>query len=389
MKVGLVGLPGSGKTTLFRALGGNRDKVPHAPGDERPVVSVEVPDTRLEWLRDLYTPKKFTPARVEFCDLPGIPDKSVKGKPELLAAVRECDALAVVLRDFTADPYAVGPPGAARDLDSLRTEFLLGDMAVAEGRIERLQAKKKKPVKEQAQDQKELELLERMLPAFEQPEGLQGFAMNEDEERLVSGFQFLSRKPLLIVRNVDEDALGTAPEPLGAGPETVLAATVEEDVAALDEAERAEFLAAYGIEEAASAALVRAAYGACGVQSFFTSGEDEVRAWTVPIGANAVEAAGKIHSDLARGFQTVPKMLENRRDRRPVASVSFLGAKSNSLMDADGREPAFETVLRTMYEAGYRGDVYPSLGMWELAPTGVFSSYPFPESLDEMRIGGS
>lgn len=101
--------------------------------------------------------------------------------------------------------------------------------------------------------------------------------------------------------------------------------------------------------------------------------------------------AGRDHftvEDLARGFATVTKMLAGRRDRQPVASVSFLGAKSNRLLDADGNEPAFETVLRTMYDAGYRGDVYPSLGMWELAPTGVFASYPFPDSLKVMRSGG-
>lgn len=304
MRVGLVGLPGGGKTTLFRALGGEREKVPHAPGDERPVVSVEVPDPRLEWLRDLYGPKKYTPARVEFCDLPGLPDKAVKGKPELLAAIRECDALALVLRDFSADPYASGPPSAARDLDSLRTEFVLGDLAAAEGRLERLNAKKKKPVKEQAADQKERELLARMLPSLESAEGLQGFEMNADERKVVSGFQFLSQKPTLVVRNVDEDALGgAAPAGLDAGPEIVLCATVEEDVAGLeDEAERREFLDSYGVSEPARNALVRAAYQACGVQSFFTAGEDEVRAWTVERGADAVTAAGKIHSDLARGF---------------------------------------------------------------------------------------
>ena len=93
--------------------------------------------------------------------------------------------------------------------------------------------------------------------------------------------------------------------------------------------------------------------------------------------------------DLSRGFRTVTKMLAGRRERGPVASVSFLGAKSNRLVGADGREPAFETVLRTMFEAGYRGDVFPPLSMWELAPTGVFASYPFPESLDVMRTGGS
>ncbi len=303
MRVGLVGLSGSGKTSLFGALGGKREKVPHAPGDERPLVSVEVPDPRLEWLRDLYQPRKFTPARVEFQDLPGIPVQAVKGKPELMAAVRECDALALILRDFGEDPYGAGPPSAARDLDTLRAEFLLADQAVVEGRIERLQAKLKRPLKDKARDEKELALLRRMLPCLESMQGLQEFGMGREEARLVAGFAFLSGKPTLVVRNVGEsDLRGEAPAPLGAGPELRLSALVEEEVGGLEPAERGEFLAAYGVEQPASEALVRAAYRACGVQSFFTAGEDEVRAWTIPQGADAVTAAGKIHSDLARGF---------------------------------------------------------------------------------------
>lgn len=304
MKVGLIGWPGSGKTTLFRALGGVRDKLPHGPTDERPVVSVEVPDPRLLWLRELHRPKKFTPARVEFADLPGIPEKAVKGKAELLAAVRDCDALALVLREFAADPYAVGAPNPARDLDNLRVEFLLGDLAQVEGRIERIQAKLKKPYKEKAEDEKELAVLEKLKPHLESQEGLAGLTLSVEEEKRIASFQFLSRKPTVVVRNVGENELAAARPPLrgDGGPEIVLAATVEEDVAALPAAERAEFLSAYGIAEPARDALVRAAYRACKVQSFFTAGEDEVRAWTVAIGASAVEAAGKIHSDLARGF---------------------------------------------------------------------------------------
>lgn len=302
MKVGLVGLPGAGKTTLFLALGGNREKIPHAPTDERLVVSVEVPDPRLEWLRDLYAPKKYTPARVEFCDLPGIPESAVKGKPELLASVRECDALALVIREFPADPYGLGAPSPAADLDTLRTEFLLGDLAVTEGRIERIQAKLKRPYKEKAEDEKELALLQRLVPYFEGGEGLQELEFPPDEEKRLSGFQFLSRKPIIVIRNVAEDVLSQAADPLSDAPEVRLAATVEEDLVTLEESERGDFLEAYGIQASARDVLVRAAYKACRAHAFFTAGEDEVRAWTIPLGANAVEAAGKIHSDLARGF---------------------------------------------------------------------------------------
>ncbi len=302
MRVGLVGLPGSGKTTLFRALGGEREKVPHAPSDERPLVSVEVPDPRLEWLRDLWQPKKFTPARVEFQDLPGIPEKAVRGKPELLAAVRECDALAVVLRDFAADPYGQGPPAPARDLEILRSEFLLGDLAVVEGRLERLQAKLRKPTPDKAAEERERELLERIRPLLEEGTGLQDLELAPEDRRLLAGFRFLSAHPWVVVRNVDEERAGEPPEALSEAPEIVLAATAEEEVAGLDPGDRAEFLAAFGIAEPARASLVRAAYAACRVHSFFTAGDDEVRAWTIPVGANAVEAAGRIHSDLARGF---------------------------------------------------------------------------------------
>lgn len=307
MKVGLVGLPGAGKTTLFHALGGRREKIPHGPTDERPVISVEVPDPRLEWLRELWRPRKYTPARVEFCDLPGIPDKAVKGKPELLAAVRDCDALALVLREFRADPYAAGPPDPARDLDRLRTEFLLGDLAMLEGRIERLEAKLHKPAKERAQDEQELHLLRRLRPRLESGEGLGAVALHAEEEKRLSSFQFLTRKPVLVVRNLDERDLGREPAPIpgleaAGGPILALAATVEEEVAGLAPPDRGEFLAAYGIREPARDALVHSAYRACKVHSFFTAGEDEVRAWTIPAGATAVEAAGKIHSDLARGF---------------------------------------------------------------------------------------
>ncbi|HEX9793902.1 MAG TPA: DUF933 domain-containing protein [Planctomycetota bacterium] len=303
MRVGLVGFSGAGKTSLFRALGGQNEKLPHTPQDDRPVVSVEVPDPRLEWLRDLWKPRKYTPARVEFQDLPGIPERAVKGKPELLAAVRECDALAVVLRDFSADPYGIGAPGAARDLETLRTEFALGDLAVVEGRLERLESKKKKPVKEQAEDEKERLLLARIAPALEAGESLQSLALSAEDEKRISGFQFLSLKPLLVVHNVGEEDLGRAVDPIQRDcPEIPLCATVEEDVAGLEESERAEFLDAYGIAERARDALVRAAYAACRAHAFFTAGEDEVRAWTIPVGASAVESAGKIHSDLARGF---------------------------------------------------------------------------------------
>lgn len=298
MKVGLVGLPGSGKTSLFCALGGEREILPHAPGDEAGLVSVEVEDDRLSWLQTLYRPRKFTPARLEFVDLPGIPAEEVRGKAELLAAVRDCDALLVVLRAFEDDPYGIGSADPKADLSQLQTEFLLGDLAVCEGRIERLQAKVKKPTPDREKDEQELALLERLLPLLEGEQGLADAELTPDEERLIAGYRFLSRKTVIEVYNIGEDAIGAAE--VGGG--TSLCAPVEADIASLPEGEREEFLEGYGLEQSARAGLVAACYRACGLQSFFTTGEDEVRAWTIPVGATAVESAGKIHSDLARGF---------------------------------------------------------------------------------------
>lgn len=304
MKIGLAGLPGAGKTTLFHALGGRREKVPHGVTDERAVVSVEVADPRLDWLRDLHRPRKCTPARLEFCDLPGIPEQNVKGKAELLAAVRECDALAIVLREFSADPYGVGAPDPGRDLKTLQAEFLLADLALVEGRLERLRAKLSKPAKERGEDPYELALLERLHPFLERGASLRDLRIHPDDERRLNGFQLLTRKPVLTVRNVGEAGIGSRPPPLpgSTAPEIVLCAAVEEELEQLAAEERGEFQSAYGIQEPARRALARTVLGASRVHTFFTVVGEEVRAWLIPVGATALEAAGRIHSDMARGF---------------------------------------------------------------------------------------
>lgn len=313
MNLGIVGRPGSGKTTLFHALGGPpRPKVPQSPGDERVVASIEVPDPRLEWLRDLEQPKKFTPARIEFVDLPGLPVKDARGKAELLAALRDCDGFVLVARAFESMSYPYeGSPESdpAAEVRSLQEEFLLEDYAVLGRRVEKLREAAKKPSKTRERDEQELHLLEKVLADVEGKglsvrEALVQHGRGADAAFLRS-FAFLSQKPVVCVVNVSEgrESDPKVKEALTAF-ETSLAvnASIEEEIAALEAADRAAFLLDFGIEEPASRRLIRASYAALGLRSFFTSGPDEVRAWTIRAGDDAVAAAGRIHSDLARGF---------------------------------------------------------------------------------------
>jgi hypothetical protein len=313
MNLGIIGRPGSGKTTLFHALGGPvRPKAPQQPTDEKVVASIEVPDPRLEWLRDLEQPRKFTPARIEFIDLPGLPPKDVRGKSELLAAMRDCDGFVMVVRNFENDSYPYeGSPAAdpIAEVKSLRDEFLFEDYAVLAKRVEKLVEAQKKPSKNRERDEQERAFLTKILADVEGKgqtvrEAMENYQESKDAVFLRS-FAFLSQKPVVLIINIAEgrgDDDGVRQSAAFYPTSLVLNASIEEEIASLDPADRAGFLKDFGISEPASGRLIRASYAALGLRAFFTSGQDEVRAWTIKAGDDAVTAAGRIHSDLARGF---------------------------------------------------------------------------------------
>jgi GTP-binding protein YchF len=345
MNLGIVGRSGSGKTTLFHAVGGApRPKVPQQPGDERVVASIEVPDPRLEWLRDLEQPKKFTPARIEFVDLPGLPVKDARGKSELLAAMRDCDGFVLVARAFESAnyPYEGGEAmDPAAEVKSLKDEFLVEDYAVLAKRVDKLKDAAKKPSKTRERDEHELHLLSKVLTDVESKghtvrEAVEAHPHGSDAAFLRS-FAFLSQKPVVLVVNIAE---GSEKDPktveaLTAYPTSLAVnASIEEEIAALDTADRAAFLKDFGIDEPASRKLIRASYAALGLRSFFTSGPDEVRAWTIRGGDDAVAASGRIHSDLARGFI--------RAEVTPFAALreagSWRDAKARGATRLEGKE---------------------------------------------------
>lgn len=305
MRIGICGLPASGKSTVFNSLSGQAvaTGIPTPPQGDRHVAAVPVPDPRLEKLRDIYRPKKFTLSQVEFTDFPGIPIEDAKGKGELMADVRAMDALVLVLRAFDSDLVAedVDPAG---ELASLRAELLLGDMAMIEKRIERLEVSSKKPTRTQDRDKKELQVLRRCQEVVESEQGLSALRLDATQEEMIRGFRFLTQKPLVCVVNTADEASGDVMEKIRSEVAVVEAmnAKIEEEISQLDEEERAGFLADFGIEEPARDRILRAIYEASGLHSFFTVGEDEVRSWAIHQGDNAVTAAGKIHSDIARGF---------------------------------------------------------------------------------------
>jgi len=296
MKIGLVGYPGSGKSTVFGALTGIEVETGYGAGKANLGV-VKVPDARVDALAALYSPKKTTYAEITFSDLGG-------GKGEgldrsVLNAMRNVDALCQVLRAF---PDAAGEPGdPLAELTGLETETLLADLEVVEQRVARLAKDRSNP--------RELELLERVQRALENEQPLRAQELSEEEAKALSGYALLTGKPLLLVLNVAEDAVAEpAPEAVAnAAAErglglVVLSAAVEMDIAQLDAGEQGEFVASLGLEEPASHRFVRAAFDLIDLISMLTAGPDECRAWPVPRGTPAPRAAGKIHSDIERGF---------------------------------------------------------------------------------------
>ncbi|HVS03955.1 MAG TPA: redox-regulated ATPase YchF [Thermoanaerobaculia bacterium] len=309
MQLGILGFPKSGKTTLFNTLTGTAEATDKFGASQKTHVGVaQVPDARLARLRQLFHPRKYTPATVEYVDIPGI--RTGEGAESLdLARLRGVDALVHVVRAFS-DPELVHPAGSvdpARDTASLELELVLADHDVVERRLERLAQAAKRGLEPDEEREREL-LAATVLPALESERPLRGVALTAEDERRLRGFQLLSAKPMLVVYNVDEGRLASArPEELGfaAGPNAeavVVSAPIEAEISRLPGDEQQEFLAELGLEEPSLDRLIRASYELLGRLSFFTVGEDEVRAWTVPGGTLARKAAGAIHSDLERGF---------------------------------------------------------------------------------------
>jgi GTP-binding protein YchF len=311
MRIALIGLKGSGKTTLFNAVADTPVQVP-AGGlqSETHVQVVKVKDERLERCRELFQPKKYTQAGLEIWDPPGLPPGSSEADKErrtrLLSSLREADAFVVVARGFATDlyPYDRPAPDAPGDLKRVVDELLLADFVVTETRVSKLRDNVQKRAKSLEQDKLELAVLERCLERLEQGKHLRDLELSEQDAKRLRGFQLFARKPFLAVFNGSGDVPKGFGEGLGLPMQGAMAvdAQIEAEVAAMPVAERAPFLAEFGLAEPAAARFVHEVYRAVGLRSFFTVGEDEVRAWTIQAGDDAITAAGKIHTALSKGF---------------------------------------------------------------------------------------
>ena len=314
MEISIVGLPLAGKTTVFNALTGSNEKVAaYSTGhcQVRPAV-VEVPDPRVDALSQMYNPHKTTRAKIQFNDISGMSKGQAQSgsfDAQLLATMSKSDALLEVMRAFRSDevPHPNDRVDPAADLDSVRLELILADLGTVERRIERIHAKiKKASNKEKPRLETELALMQRFAEALENEVPIGDLDLSKEEEQMIRGFCFLTAKPAMVVVNLGEDD----------DPATDLSWTnhhkhtaalalkgaLEMEISQLPPDETELFLESYGIEEPSLNVMVRECYQLLGLMSFFTVGEDEVRAWTIHRGDTAVNAAGTIHTDLARGF---------------------------------------------------------------------------------------
>ena len=304
MKLGIIGLERSGKTTVFNAMTGAGKEVGTFGKIEAHIAVVKVPDTRIDHLTELYNPKKTVYADIEFVDIPGSINDSSDAK--IIAAAREVDAFVFVIRAFENPnvPHPLDSNDALRDLEQIRTGLIVADMTIAEKRIERL----KKSIDKGAgsQDEKlELSSLEKVMKSLENEQPASETALTDLEEKSIRSFQFLTLKPYLTLLNVSDDALHVEEtvKTVSQIPNCMaICANIEMEIRQLDEPDRKAFLDDLGIKELSLNTFIKTAYDTLGLISFFTVGEDEVRAWTITKGTPAVTAAGKIHSDLERGF---------------------------------------------------------------------------------------
>ncbi len=351
MKVGIIGLPATGKTTLFNALTHGHASTEF--GGKRPEANVgiiPVPDTRFDHLVQEYNPKKVTPASIEVIDgaAPiGVDMHRDKFGTDFFTGIRAVDALIHVVRAFESPmvPLPEGGLDPLRDVRKVSDELVLADLTLVETRLERIEkslhGRKSSEVTPQTIER---DLMLKIRAHLEEERPLKELQLTPDEFRFIKSFDFLTLKPMIIIANVDEGHTEGSDSALLAGLRAYclqeslelieLAANIEMEIAQLPEEEEKEYFEAMGITEPARSRVVQSAYRALGLISFFTVGEDEVRAWTINQGDTAVEAAGKIHSDLARGFIRAEVLAYDDY----VKAGSWQAAKDAGLLRLEGKE---------------------------------------------------
>jgi ribosome-binding ATPase len=351
VQIAIVGLARSGKTTVFNTLTRGHAETGGFGGLTVNTGVVKVPDERLSRLTTLFKPKKEVPADVTYVDLPAPPSLAEGGQmsadipADQLARLRNADALLHVVRAFedASVPHPSGSVDAARDVEQLELEFTLADLGVVEKRVEKLRTSGRHGTpQERESNERELEVLERVLPALTDGRPIRDLELSEDDAKRIRGFRFLTEKPVLVLLNVGEadiprtTALVVEETARVTHRQTLveaLSARIEMEIGELDEEEAAIFREDMGLKESSLERVIRLSYQLLGLISFFTAGPDETRAWTIPDGGTSVDAAGAIHSDLARGF--IRAEVVSMEDLLSLGSIAE--ARKNGKLRSEGK----------------------------------------------------
>ena len=349
MKLGIVGLPNVGKSTLFNAItdaGAQSANYPFCTIEPN-IGVVAVPDKRLDKLAEMYDPDKYTPASIEFVDIAGLVKGASKGEGlgnKFLSNIRECDAIVHVVRCFENDDiiHVEGNINPARDIETINLELILSDVEMLERRID----KTKKMLKGDKKYQKDIDLFERVLDALNEGKPARSVECDDDEKAILSEVALLTNKPVIYAANMSDEDFSNgidsnegykavqkiaAEEHAGVLP---ICAQIEEEIVEMDKEEKEMFLADMGLEESGLDRLIKECYALLGLISYLTAGKQEVRAWTIKKGTKAPQAAGKIHSDFERGF--IRAEIVSYDDL--MACGTYNAAKEKGLVRLEGKD---------------------------------------------------